>query len=231
MQPHFLPWMGLFNQIKLCDIFVHFDDVKFPQGRSFTNRVQLKTQHGPKWLTVPVVKSTRKMIKDVRIINGSGWKKVHLSSIQHNLSKAPHYAEIDELVSHIYSNQTESLSEFNINAIEKIARYMGLKAEFMKSSEVANDGSSSERLINIVKKLGGRIYLTGHGAKNYLNHERFEKEKISVEYIQYNFEPYDQFFGEFIPYVTIVDLLAHTGSQSHACLKSKTIDWRTFLNE
>ena len=50
----FFPWVGLFEQIRLANVFVHYDDVQLPQGRSFTTRVQLKAPTGVHWLTMPV---------------------------------------------------------------------------------------------------------------------------------------------------------------------------------
>ena len=41
-QPMLFPWVGMFEQVALADVFVHYDDVQFSKG-SFTNRVQLKT--------------------------------------------------------------------------------------------------------------------------------------------------------------------------------------------
>ena len=52
-QPMLFPWVGLFEQIRLADVFVYYDDVAFSKG-SFFNRVQIKTSRGSKWLTVPL---------------------------------------------------------------------------------------------------------------------------------------------------------------------------------
>ena len=57
-QPMFFPWVGIFEQIRLADIFVHFDDVQLPWGSSFINRVQIKTKDGIKWLTIPIRKTS-----------------------------------------------------------------------------------------------------------------------------------------------------------------------------
>ena len=43
-QPMLFPWIGIFEQIKLSDVYVHYDDAQLPQGRSFINRVQIKTK-------------------------------------------------------------------------------------------------------------------------------------------------------------------------------------------
>ena len=45
-QPMFLPWVGLFEQVRLADVFIHYDDVQLPQGGNFMSRVQLKTASG-----------------------------------------------------------------------------------------------------------------------------------------------------------------------------------------
>lgn len=50
-QPFYLPWPGLFNQIKMADIFIHYDDAQLPQGRSFCSRVQIRTKDKIGWLS------------------------------------------------------------------------------------------------------------------------------------------------------------------------------------
>jgi len=231
LQPMYLPWAGFFDQIRLCDVFVHFDDVQLPQGRHFTNRVQIKTSQGQKWLTVPIVHSSRGLIKDVQIDETSDWREVHLKTLSHNLSGAPYFADAIKLLDGIYSFASDKLAEFNVNAIEIIAHYLGFTRTFLKSSDLEVSGSSSSRLLNIIKKLEGKTYITGHGAKNYLDHKLFEQSNIAVEYIDYNILPYQQFHGEFTPFVSIIDLIAHNGTNSVNFLRSQTIRWRDFINE
>ncbi len=52
-QPMLFPWAGMFEQIRLADVYVHYPDVQFSKG-SFTNRVQVKTAGGSRWLTLPL---------------------------------------------------------------------------------------------------------------------------------------------------------------------------------
>ena len=73
-QPMLLPWIGIFEQIKASDIFIHYDDVQFPQGRSFSSRVQVKTQQGSRWLTVPVKHDGKQLIRDMKIDATKNWK-------------------------------------------------------------------------------------------------------------------------------------------------------------
>ena len=71
-QPMFFPWVGLFEQIRLADIYVHYDDVQFSKG-SFVNRVQIKTNKGTQWLTVPLQNLTLgQEIREVQLSQKNG---------------------------------------------------------------------------------------------------------------------------------------------------------------
>lgn len=227
-QPMFFPWVGLFEQVRLADIFVHYDDVQLPQGRSFIRRVQIKTPGGSAWLTVPVRKGAH-LIREARLDDSQDWRETHRKTLQHNYAKAPFVGEMLELVEDVYAQKTHSLCEMNIYAIEKIAAYFGLAPCFLRSSRLGIGGSSSERLLRIVKKLGGTTYITGHGARNYLDHPLFEAEGVRVEYMNYRCVPYPQLHGAFTPFVTILDLIANTGREGRDVIRSDTIYWKEFL--
>src|SRR5205807_669864 len=110
-----------------------------------------------------------------------------------------------------------------------VAKTIGLPINTVISSSFEFQGSSSQKLISIVKHFGGTRYLTGYGAANYLDHEAFEREGIAVEYMNYALSPYQQFHGDFTPYVTILDLIAHVGADAGSFLRSGTQSWRMFL--
>jgi len=228
-QPMFFPWSGLFDQIRLADVFVHYDDVALPQGRSFMSRVQLKTPAGVEWLTAPIVRGMQ-MIQDVRLDNTQRWRAKHLNTLRHNYAGASFANDMIGLVEDIYAADHAHLADINIAAIERIAHHLGLTPQFIRSSACGTHSSSSEKLVEIVSKLGGDVYITGHGARNYLDHELFEKSGIAVEYMSYALKPYRQLHGVFTPYVSILDALANLGRDAAGILASRTIPWRDFLN-
>jgi hypothetical protein len=92
LQPGYLPWLGFFEQLHRCDIFVIYDDVQFEKG-SWRNRNRIKTPNGPQWLTVPVLLKGQGFpsIKDVAINQSIGWQKKHIKTITQNYSKAPFF--------------------------------------------------------------------------------------------------------------------------------------------
>ncbi len=228
-QPMFFPWIGLFEQIILADTYVHYDTVQFPIGRSFMNRVQIKTSNGSQWLTMPVKRQGIQSIDQVEIDYNQPWQDKHIKTLHQNYSKSKFFAEMLDLVSSIYSRNFRYISELNICAIESISRYFDIDCQFISSSEYTFVSSSSELLLDITKSLNGTKYITGHGAKNYLKHSIFEDKGISVEYMDYQKITYPQLYGEFTPFVSIIDLISNLGKDGKRVMISKTINWQEFV--
>ncbi len=230
-QPFYLPWAGLFNQIKLADIFVHYDDAQLPQGRSFCSRVQIRTKDKTGWLSVPLVSESKDLINNTLIDYSQDWREKHLNMIREAFSKTMFYKDLLEIVVKIFNMDINYLSELNIMFTEMVSKYLGFSTCFIRSSLCNVSSRSTKKLVEICRLKKATKYITGHGAKNYLNHELFEKHKIEVEYMKYNIIPYKQLYGEFTPYMTILDLIANTGPDAINYLQSTTIPWRKFINE
>ncbi|MBL1210714.1 WbqC family protein [Geminocystis sp. GBBB08] len=230
-QPMFFPWIGLFEQIKLADIYVHYDDVQFSKG-SFTNRVQIKTKNGFKWLTIPLKDiKLGQIIRDVKVCHKNNWREQHIKFLSQNYFKAPYQQDMLDLVNKVYSQHTDMLVDLTIASLNEVCRYFNLKQpdHFLYSSNLNIGGKSSQRVVNIVKYLQGNIYITGHGASNYLDHQLFEREGIRVEYMNYQKISYPQLYGEFTPYVSILDLIANVGRKGTKYIDSSTTYWRDFI--
>lgn len=84
-------------------------------------------------------------------------------------------------------------------------------------------------MLAVVQHLGGTNYLTGHGARRYLDHDLFERHNVGVDYLEYRKLPYAQLHGEFTPFVSALDLIANEGKAGARVITSGTIPWRDFL--
>lgn len=234
LQPQYIPWVGVFEQIRLADIYVHYDDVQFPRGASFTNRVQYKHPdsaklegYEAKWLTVPVLEKSKMLpICQTRTDNAQQWQRKHLAMLKHAYAKAPFAREMLELFEDIVLQEYTSIAALNMRAIEQIADYFSLKPRFLRASELGVASQATERLVEICKKLGATHYITGMGAKNYVDYARFEAESIRLCYMDYHKRPYPQLHGAFTPYVTILDLIAHCGRAGLECIDSPAVYWK-----
>jgi hypothetical protein len=230
-QPMFFPWVGIFEQLQLADVFVHYDDVQFSK-RTFVTRVQIKTHDGPKWLTIPLLHQHQgNLICELDISEERDWRAEHLKFLTHTYRKAAHAEEMLTLVQQIYAKKVQRLVDLTIPAFEQIAEYFALTQGkiWARSSQLGILGSSSQRLLDIVKHFGGTTYITGWGARNYLDHELFEQQGIRVEYINYQKKSYEQLHGAFDPFVSILDLIANVGRDGRANICSQTLYWKEFV--
>src|SRR3954465_564030 len=88
-QPNYLPWLGYFRKVVKSDVFVFFDNVQMPMGKSFVTRNQVKTIAGPLWLTVPVKKHADPgLIRDARIVAGP-WRRKHIGTLRSAYAGSP----------------------------------------------------------------------------------------------------------------------------------------------
>jgi len=231
-QPMLFPWVGLFEQIRLADIFVHYGDVQFSKG-SLTNRVQIKTAKGVKWMTMPLVNfSLGQAIDDVRINMSTNWRNQHIDMLKQAYAEAPYRRQMLSLVESVYGEQLETVGAMSRQSMETCCDYYGLSEgkRFVDVRELGISGVSSQRVLDIVKSLGGDRYITGWGARNYLDHQSFEDAGIRVEYMNYEKANYPQLHGEFTPFVSVLDLIANVGKSGIDYIQSGTIYWKEYVS-
>jgi hypothetical protein len=218
LQPSYLPWRGYFHQIQKADIFVFYDDVQYDK-HGWRNRNRIKTSQGTQWITIPVKKKGNveqaRPICDVEIDWDRDWSRKHLSALMLAYQHAPHFRDFKELLQSWYSSSPKKLVEFTINTTIEIAHRLGLGHKtFLRSSELQVPGYRTERLIEIVKAVGCRHYISGPSAKAYLDEELLKQAGITLEYMRYDYPEYPQLYPPFDPQVSILDLLFMTGNDA-----------------
>lgn len=229
-QPMLMPWRGMFEQIRLSDTFVFYDDVQLPLGRSFTTRVQIKTEQGVAWLSLPVERSGKgkQLINDAHFAH-LDWKDAHLGKIDQAYRTAPHFELIREtVVRPIYAFETDSLSDFCIHSTRILCEAFGLAPRTLLSSEmgIEPDVRSNARLLAICKLIGASSYITGLGAMNYIDYDAFDQAGVRIEYMDYQPVVYPQLHGPFTPYVSAIDMLFNVGPEAANLLSPRAVYWK-----
>lgn len=232
-QSMYFPWVGMLEQIRLADVFVHYDDVQFSKG-GMTNRVQVKAPNGStSWMTVPLqALRLGQRIDEVQIQAPDRWTGAHLAQLESSLAGTPYMADALALARSVLQAPHRNLAELARASLLALAGYFGLdrRTRFIDSAELGIGGSSSQRVFDIVKALGGTRYITGHGAWRYLDHALFDAAGIAVDYMDYRRLPYPQSHGTFTPYVTGLDLVAHRGPAGIDHIASQAIYWKDLPN-
>jgi len=226
-QPNYLPWLGFFHKALISDAFVVLDDVQFEKN-SFNNRNKVKTSNEWAWLTVPIItkgQSKETMINSARIDNGRKWYETHLKTIKFNYSKAKYFEEYFGFFEETYETEWEILSELNIHIIKWLFKELGIKTEVVVSSEMeSKEGVKDELVLNICKKMDAETYVAGKLSKDYLDEQKFEEESINVHYQNYKHPEYEQLWGDFIPNMSVIDLLFNHGPESREIIMKDNVN-------
>ena len=232
-QPMLFPWVGMLEQVRLADRYVHYADVQFSKG-SFVNRVQVKTRTGIQWLSVPLrALHLGQRIDEVRIDESKDWRRRHVDLLRLAYDAAPYRDAMLSLVEEVHATTCADIGELGRASLATLCRYFGLDqgTGFCDSRELGVGGASSRRVLDIVLALGDSTYITGHGARDYLDHDLFERAGVRVEYMAYEKAPYPQLHGPFTPFVSSLDLVANCGPAGAECIRSGAIYWKEFLSD
>ena len=211
-QSNYIPWLGYFDLIKRCDLFIFYDDVQYTT-RDWRNRNKIKTKDGIKWLTIPVGHIHRdKQICDVKL-KDTDWQKDHWHQIYTAYRDAKYFENYVPFFKQLYfGKQWNSLSELNQHFIIKICGELGIKTKFADSCNYSQKSVKKERLFNVLKEANATEYYSGPAGKNYLSDDDFKKENIKVHWMKYDYPEYPQLHGAFDIHVSIIDFLFNTGN-------------------
>lgn len=209
-QPNYLPWIGYFKKMSLCDVFVILDTVQFSKD-SYTQRTKIRTRDGWMWLTIPIQRGERfRLIKDVLLPEDCKWRKKHWLSIHSNYAKTRAFNDFNDFFKRVYLDyDTNRLQDFNEKFIRYISDILGIHPEIVYASELnlENDLKKSDHLIEIIENTGGDVYISGVGGRNYIKEEKFERKGIEIEYFEFKPFIYAQRWDGFEPYMSAIDLL------------------------
>lgn len=205
-QPNYIPYLWLFNKIKDSDIFVFYDTAQYTKW-DYHNRNKIKWSNWEILLSLPVFIKLGQEIKDVKFDNRI--LKKHLQSIEQNYKKAKYYNEYIDKIRKIYSFAWDNISEFNIFTIKKICDLLEIKTKFVVLSEITKtlESKSTDALVDICKLVWANEYISGAGWRNYIEENKFNDAWIKLHYQDYHHPVYTQLWGDFIPYMSIIDLL------------------------
>lgn len=212
-QPDFLPYMGFFHRFLNADRWVILDNVQFVHSnRSWHNRDKIKTADGEKWITVSVQKCSRDTkIKDVLLSKDIDWQRNNLQLIEFNYKKAPFFNEIFPYISELYLYKFDALIDFNLKSIEMLMTLFDIKISSILASTLNPAGKSNYLLVDILKKESATTYLSGVGAKDYYDPKPFQDAGINVIWQDFQHPVYSQLHGEFVPYLSSIDILFNCG--------------------
>ena len=214
-QPNFVPYIGFFDKVAKSDICVLADEVQYTRG--FTNRNRIMLPYGKvAWLTIPTAKSRiGTQIDQVRVA-GDKWKIKHTRLLKDCYQKAPFFSEYyNSLLEQVYDARSELLVDYNLASIHFIMNVFGIRTKLIRMNELGVDSEykKTDLAIALVRAVGGRTYLSGDGARAYLDVEKLVKGHVPLLWHNFEHPVYSQLGAQFTPYLSILDYLFNVGNR------------------
>jgi hypothetical protein len=210
MQPYIFPYIGYFQLINAVDKFVIYDNIQFTK-KGWINRNRLLLNGKDEYFTLPV-KSDSDFLNVIERELSIDWLKEKtkvLNKIKENYKKAPYFNEVYNLVESNFNFENLNLFDFILNALKNTLNYLSIKTEIVISSTLAINHSlkAEEKVIAICKELNAETYLNPIGGIELYNKEHFLNEGIKLNFIKANNCVYNQLNNEFIPFLSIIDVM------------------------
>jgi hypothetical protein len=209
MQPYFFPYIGYFQLINAVDKFIIYDDVNYI-NRGWINRNNILVNDAAHLIQVPLVgASQNKLINEIEIVPDTKWKNKLLKTIHQSYVKAPFLNPIYTLVESVLTEETKSISALNLAAIKSVCDYIGIQTEIITSSADYNNKhlKAEHRILDICEQESADTYINPSGGIELYDKSTFLHKNINLQFLKSNNIAYNQNKNEFIPWLSIIDLL------------------------
>jgi hypothetical protein len=190
------------------------------------------------WINVPVLtkgKSGQK-INEVCINNDIDWGRKIAQSIKLNYCKSPFFQDYFHGLAEAFSREWVCLRDLNMELIRRMASLLGCgSVNFVNSSDIVSGDEKGVKLIlDICAEMKADTLLlgiSGIAGQGNASDPLFKERGIQIEYQEFYHPVYKQMHGEFIPFLSIVDLFFNHGSAALDIIQGKNVDRLNYLLE
>ena len=163
-QPNFFPWYPFFQKISSVDKFVILNHCQFEK-----NGYQNRFNFNDNWYTMSVKKGLEPIKDKIYLNPKNDWDRIK--------NRLPEYKSIlNEFDDCIF----DVLEKTNIFIINRLCEMLNITTEIV--TDYPTELKSTHRLIDICNHYGGTEYLSGIGAKDYLDEKLFKENNINISY-------------------------------------------------
>lgn len=175
-QPDLLPWPGFWFKMVHCDVFVLAVHDQLQK-----HWVQRRVRMRETWVTLPL--ETRPHLIPINTVRVKpGWQDHLVDSIRGRYTGARHWRERGaDVLDLVASVRGDNLAEINHALILRMRDYLGITTQIVVTEPPLASGV--ERVLEQVQSVGGTSYLSGTGARGYIDaaaEARFRERGIDL---------------------------------------------------
>ena len=224
-QPTFLSYPGFYALIDSVDKFIIMDNIQFA-ARGWQQRVLIKINNQPKFITIPVIKKNlrNQLICETKIDTSRNFVKQHLLSIKHSYSKYPYFHLFYPKIESIYKQNFNSLIDINLAFIELICDYLNINTNkfiFLSDLQIKKNVLKDNLIYEICKIIKNtREYIATEGSRIYLQDNKDLNTEYSVKYFEYDDKKEENIYNKKKCYLSIIDLIFNYGDKTKSVMLS-----------
>ena len=187
-----ISWFSFFLNEENEILLEQFEN--FPK-QTYRNRANIYGANGKLSLIIPIHHNGKRAMREIEISNRENWQKLHWKSIKTAYQSSPYFEFYEDKLEAIFTFKTNSLIEFNLNALEII-----------------------QKILKTEKK-----YILNNGFVKEPSEEDFREKFSAKQESEFDMEEYYQNFSDkrgFQKDLSILDLICNKGPESLTYLRN-----------
>lgn len=209
MQPYLFPYIGYYQLIYAVDEFIFLDDVNYI-NRGWINRNRIIVNSKEFLFTVPLKDASQnRTINSIEILKDNKWQKNMLKTLEMSYKKARYFSDAFPMLESIILSEEQLINEFITNSFRVINKYLNIDTPLLSSSLQKKDMDlkGQDRILDLCLQRKADEYINPPGGVGLYSKDAFLKNNIQLHFIQTGEIKYNQFQPEFVPFLSIVDVL------------------------
>ncbi len=208
MQPYFFPYIGYFQLIAAVDTFVVYDNIKYTK-RGWINRNRMLQNGKDVMFSLPLKKDSDFLDVCERELASDFNRDKLLNQIKGAYRKAPYFDQTFSLIEGIVRHDDSNLFRFLHNSIVKTCEHLSITSTIKISSQIPIDHSlkNQDKVLALCEAVGADTYVNAIGGVELYSKEIFRERGIDLKFIKSKPFEYAQFDNEFVPWLSIIDLM------------------------
>lgn len=210
MQPYFLSYIGYFQLINAVDEFIIYDNIEFTK-KGWINRNRILVNGIDAIISLPLKKDSDFLHVNERYL-ADNWEVERikmLNRISESYRKAPYFNKIYPILEKCIMYDDRNLFNFILNSLQYLMQYLSINTKLIVSSSIPinHQLKSAEKVKAICNLRGAETYINPIGGIELYDKDDFKKNNLELKFIRSNNINYNQFNNEFIPWLSIIDVM------------------------
>lgn len=229
-QHHYFPWLGYMDKMAKADVFLLLDRVQLTDSSNMFRHQLLDKNGEKKYITIPFNKKgyMQRPYNELEINAQVDWQARQRNFIWDNYRRHPFFREVWEEIEPVFTSEFALLWQVTDASVQIMRRLLRVDTPLVYQSALTpSEEKKSQFLIDLLRQLGADAYLSGNGARKYMDMDMFENAGIRVEYQRFALPEYPQKNARaFVPGISGLDVLFNCGVE-----ETRRIFWENVKRE